>query len=138
MRGRISYVEGYGWHVGRLFLWPTLLVAALLSVFPAATFEVLLILVTGLPWPFAVVWPLLFALWIRRRLRRKLNGEPFVWDPMLVIDDAYELDLVHRHLEPARWGKLFRLEVLTWGGALLIHFGMLALWWIGRSGTPAK
>jgi hypothetical protein len=93
MRGRVSYVDGYGWHAGRLIVWPALL----------------------------------FALWIRRRLRRKLRGEPFVWDP--IFDDAYELDLVHRHLEPGRWRRLFRLEVLTWGGALLIHLGALALWW---------
>jgi hypothetical protein len=127
MRGRISYVQTYGWHAGRLLVWPTLLVGAVVGVFPAVIFEVLLILATGRPWPYAIVWPLLLALWIRRRLRRKLRGEPFVWDP--VFDDAHELDLVHRHLEPRRWRMLFRLEILIWGGALLIHLGTLALWW---------
>jgi hypothetical protein len=88
--------------------------------------------VTGHDWPFALAGPLLFALWIRRRLRRKLRGEPFVWDP--VFDDAHELDLVHRDQEGPRWRTLFRLEVVAWGGALLIHLGVLALWWTRGAG----
>jgi hypothetical protein len=127
MRPRITYVAGYGWHVGRVFVWPTLLLGSLLSVFVSVPLELGLQAWSETQLPFGLLVPLTSLVVLLRRLRRKLAHEPFVVDGL--FDDAYRLDLVHREQQPQRFWKLFRLEVWTWGGAVVLQTAMLMLWY---------
>jgi len=128
MRPRITYVAGYGWHVGRLFVWPTLLLGSLLSVFVSVPFELGLQEWSETSFPFGLLVPVAFLGVSLRRLRRKLAGQPFVVDPL--FDDPYQLEIVQREQQPRRFWRLFRLEVLTWGGAVLLQTAMLMLWYL--------
>src|SRR5918998_241733 len=110
MRAQLMYVQDYGWHAGRLLLWPVLLFYALFGVFPWLMLEAIASLFVPDSWPVAMLGPVLLALWTWRRVRRKLRGEPFIWEHVL-IESYGKVDSVHRHLEPGRWRMLMGLEV---------------------------
>ena len=130
MRSRFIYVEGYGWHAGRLLVWPALLVGCLVGIFPVIMFDAVMAGVTGRDWPWGAILPGLHATWLWRRIRRKLRGEPFVWQPVSLEDmpDPH-VDLIHRHHDERRWNSLLRMELLAWGGTLVIHLVLLSFWW---------
>jgi hypothetical protein len=127
MRPGLSYVHGYGWHCGRLLLWPVLLLYSLVAIVPWMMLEALASVLTPFHWPVGLIGPALFALWGCKRIRRKLRGEPFVWDPYW-RDDS-EVDLIHRQHDERRWRSLLRMEVAVWGGGLLIQLTMLLIAW---------
>ena len=128
MRAALSYIPGYGWHCGRLLLWPAVLLYSLVGIFPWIVVEALASVVTPFHWPVGLVGPALFALWGWRRIRRKLRGEPFVWDPFW-RDDHADVDLIHRHHDEQRWQSLLRMELAVWGGGLLIQLTTLLTAW---------
>src|SRR5688572_22365821 len=128
MRAGISYVRGYGWHCGRLLMWPALLLYSLVAVIPWLAVEVVASLFLPIHVPVGLVGPTLFAVWGWSRIRRKLRGEPFVWDRFW--GDDSEVDLIHRHHDERRWRSLMRMELAVWGGGLMIQHMMLAIAWI--------
>ena len=130
MRAGLCYISGYGWHCGRMLLWPVLLLYSLLGIIPWMLVEALASIVTPFHWPVGLVGPALFALWGWRRVRRKLRGEPFIWHPLRNADA--DIDIVHRHHDERRWHSLLRMEVMAWGGGLLIQLTMLAIFWTAR------
>ena len=134
MRARLTYVQGYGWHAGRLLVWPVLLLGSLVGVFPVILVETALALATGREWPWGAILPGLYAWWLWRRIRRKLDGEPFVWEPFWPDTPVTEVDLVHRHHDERRWKSLLRMELLVWGGTLVIHLVVLSWWWMEAHG----
>jgi hypothetical protein len=124
----VQYVQGYGWHMGRLILWPLLFgtgvgltfVIVLVSQLASAFFGWPAI-VSFLP-PFIV--PLLFALALRSRLTRKVNGEPFVVNLPDAMRDGTSPWIVptgHRHFR-----ALVMVDVVMWGSSLLAQLGVAA------------
>ena len=127
MRASISYIPGYGWHCGRLLMYPAVLLFSLVAVIPWFAAQAVASLFVPFHWPVGLAGPAVFALWGWCRVRRKLRGEPFVWDPFWG-DDA-EVDLVRRHHDERRWRSLMRMELAVWGGGLLIQLTMLGIAW---------
>ncbi len=125
MKPRISYVTGYGWHCGRLLLWPVLLVASVVVFFVLLPFQLVLQGWSGVRLPFGLVVPIAAALLVARRLRRKLRGEPFLYDPL--FDDASEVDLIRRDERPVAFRRLLDFELLIWGTSLALLTGLLLL-----------
>lgn len=124
----VQYVQGYGWHVGRLILWPLLfgtgvgltLVITLASQL-ASAFLGWPAIVSFFP-PFIV--PLLFSLALRTRLTRKLKGEPFVVNlPDAMRDDTapWIVPTGHRHFR-----ALVMIDIVMWGSSLLAQLGVAA------------
>jgi hypothetical protein len=110
----VSYCEGYGWHCGRLLLWAALLFIGIPAAFIAVFVEEIVMVVAvhfvphlssvfaimRFPIPLALCVPLVFAFLLRRRLKRKLNGEPFAISlPAFFMDDTSVLLISrgHRH-----------------------------------------
>jgi hypothetical protein len=76
-----------------------------------------------LPIPFALIAPLVFLLLLRRRLMRKLKGEPFaVCLPKLFMDDMTTLLVSrgHRHFR-----ALIMLEIFIWGSVIAAQSGII-------------
>lgn len=113
MKARICYVTGYGWHVGRLLWWPVLLLSAVLGGFVASVLQSAAVVLSGLPLPYGLLFPLTILLLARRRLRDRLQGtKPFAYDPY--FDDASELDLIWPDAG-SRFRRLLYVEILMWG-----------------------
>lgn len=127
MRMEISYCEGYGWHCGRLIMWPALLLLGVISAFVAVFLEVVLRKVTHLPLPFALAVPFLFLYILRLRLVRRLNGKPFaIALPRFFMDDMTTLLVPrgHRHFR-----ALCMVEIFIWGSVVACQLGILAVFY---------
>ena len=127
MRASLSYIPGYGWHCGRLLLWPALLLYSLFGTIPWLAAQALASVLIPFHWPIGLLGPALFGLWGWSRVRRKLRGEPFVWNRFW--DDDSDVDVIHRHHDERRWRSLLRMEVVAWGGGLLIQLTTLLIAW---------
>lgn len=128
MRPRLQYVIGRGWHCGRLLLWPLLLGAAMLGSMVIGPFQLALQSVLHVRLPFGLVVPLGIGLLVVRRLRRKLHGEPFTYDP-LEADTVWDWEMrqINRTDDPVLFRRLYRFELLMWGSSLALLGGLLVL-----------
>jgi hypothetical protein len=119
----IRYCEGYGWHVGRPIQWVGLLLLGVVFALLAAFLGEALRAMIHLPIPIALTAPLAFVLLLRRRLKRKLNGEPFaVCLPQFFMDDMTTL-LVSRGQRHFR--ALVILETFIWGSVIAAQLGLI-------------
>ncbi|MDH4131518.1 MAG: hypothetical protein OEW17_09375 [Gemmatimonadota bacterium] len=128
MRARLQYVAGQGWHCGRLLLWPALLGAALLGSFAVGPLQSALQAVLHVRLPFGLAVPLGIGLLVARRLRRKLAGEPFTYDP-LEADTVrdWETRQINRTDDPVLFRRLYQFELFMWGSSLALLGGLLVL-----------
>ena len=122
----IEYLQGYGWHMGRLALWPLLFVCG-----AALTF---VLVVTGqlacafFKWPGIYsffppfIVPLTFALIFRKRVQRKLGGEAFVVNlPEFLYPNttAWLISRGHRNFR-----ALLMIDALIWCSSILAQLGV--------------
>jgi hypothetical protein len=128
MRPRLQYISGLGWHCGRLLLWPLLLLAALLSSFVVGPLQLVLQALLQVRLPFGLVVPLGIGLLVARRLRRKLGGEPFTYDPLLMdAVSEWEIRQINRMEHPVQFRRIYQFEILMWGSSLALQSGLLVL-----------
>src|SRR5262245_40219476 len=110
----VSYVKGYGWHCGRLLLWLGVVALGLPLAGGAVILEeVVRVATRGVQIPLALGAPALLVLLLRRRLKKKHNGTPFVVNlPEFFMDDMESLLIYpgHRHFR-----ALVMIEVFIWG-----------------------
>jgi hypothetical protein len=130
LKPSINYVQGYGWHVGRLLVYPVLCAYSVFSVFLWMPFETLIGWISGLPLPYGLVSPILLGVWLRRRLKRKRNGEPIVVVPLPFFerDANYPVEMIRREQDPMRFNRFYRMDLLAWAGAITIHTVLLLSW----------
>ena len=124
----IQYLQGYGWHMGRVVLWPLLLVVG-----AGFTFAVLLagqLASAILKWPaeYALyppfLVPLVFALLLRSRIARKLAGEAYVVNLPSTFSDQDGPWLISRGHTHFR--AILMLDLLIWGSSLLAQLSVAA------------
>ncbi|HEX7861994.1 MAG TPA: hypothetical protein VF773_16800 [Verrucomicrobiae bacterium] len=125
---QISYSKEYGWHVGRAFIWLGLMIVGIPLAFLAVLAEGLLTALLRFPVPIAIGVPILFALLLRARLKKKLNGEPFlVTLPEFFMDDmeAWVIYRGHKHFR-----ALCLLECAIWGSVILSQLAIIAVFYL--------
>ena len=113
----VRYCQGYGWHVGRPLVWAGLMALGIPLAFIAVAIESLASAAIHMRMPIAMLMPALFGLAGRRRLNRKLAGEPFaVCLPEFFMDDmtAWLVPRGHRHFR-----ALVMIEASIWGSVVL-------------------
>jgi hypothetical protein len=103
------------------------MVAALLSSFVVVPFQLALRALFHVRLPFGLIIPLWLGRLVRRRLRRKLSGEPFTYDPLTIDAVSWEMLQVTRTDNPVLFRRVFQFELLMWGSSLALLSGMLVL-----------
>jgi hypothetical protein len=135
MKAMISYSKGYGWHVGRLCWWPALAFAGLLSGFVSGPIQLGLQALTGIHAPYGLIVPALVGAGAVKRLRRRWEGEPFAYDPLMDADS--DLDLVRRTEQPAFFNRIWYTELFMWT-TIVAAFAYLPLALYIRTTPPAR
>src|SRR6059036_2796178 len=128
MRFEISYSKGYGWHCGRPLLWLCLMVLGCAFAFVAVFLDAILRSATHLPIPWALCAPFAFLYFLRRRLLRKLKGEPFAVSPIGFFSDDMTMLFFHRGHRHFR--ALLLLEVLIWGSVIAAQLGIIVVYYV--------
>ena len=126
MRPRLQYVQGTGWHCGRLLMWPVLLLGGGVGAVVITVPQLMLQTLLHIRIPFGLVVPAAVGWRVHRRLERKRQGEPFTYDP-LEADSTTDWDMRQVYLadEPNLFWRLYRWEQLMWGSALALMAGLL-------------
>jgi hypothetical protein len=124
----IQYLQGYGWHMGRLVLWPLLLVAGAGLTFGVALAGQLASAILKLPVGYALylpfLIPLVFALLFRSRIVRKLAGEAYVVNlpsTLSAQDGPWLISRGHRHFR-----ALLMLDLIIWGSSFIAQISIAA------------
>jgi hypothetical protein len=123
-----QYVGGYGWHIGRLLLWPCLLFFGAAATFVIAIAGQIACAIYNWPGVYSLIPPLAVPLtcsvMFAKQIRRKLNGEAFVLNLGSWFDRETTPWLVsrgHRHFR-----ALVMLESVIWGSSILAQLGAAA------------
>ena len=96
--------------------------------FVAVLLDAILRATTHLPIPLALCVPLGFAYFLRRRLLRKLKGEPFVVSPIGFFSDDMTVLFFHRGHRHFR--ALLLLEVMIWGSVIASQLGVTVVYYV--------
>jgi hypothetical protein len=113
--------------VGRLLVWPALLLICALGVFVLVPLELILRSVTHLNFPFALLVPGGILLYLLERTRRAFRGEPLLYNTF--ARDAIMSDtlIIRRDESPRTWWFLVCFDTVIYGSAAaLLAFVLLA------------
>jgi hypothetical protein len=129
MRPTISYVVGYGLHVGRLLWWPPLMLASLVvwPIFVGA--DLFLRLWTGYKWvPFGLIVPLFLSYKALRRYYDLRDGGVLILN-RIFKRDGVDFEIIRAEQAPERFASLLRLE--SWlMGSIVVAWSVGPLWLI--------
>lgn len=124
----IQYLPGYGWHMGRLLLWPLLFFSGAALTFVLVLGGQLACAVYKWPGLYSLFPPLLvpltFSFILYGRVRRKLAGEPYVVnlpDRLSPGTSSWLVERGHRHFR-----VLLMLDLLIWVSSILAQIGVAA------------
>lgn len=123
----VTYVKDYGWHVGRPIVWVALLIVGIPTAFLALFAEGAVAVVARVRVPLALIVPIAFSSMAYLRLRRKMNGEPFAFNPPgFFLDDMTTLLIYrgHRHHR-----ALMMIEAFIWGSVPVLQLAIIGLFY---------
>jgi len=129
MRPTVTYIAGYGLHVGRLLWWTPLMLASLIGWPILVGADLFLRMWTGYKWvPFGLVVPLFLTYKALRRYQDLREGGVLMLN-RIFKRDGIDFEVIRAEHEPEKFARLLRLEAWLMG-SIVVAWSLGPLWMI--------
>jgi hypothetical protein len=125
MKGYIAFTKDHGIHVGRLLVWPALLLMCVFGIFVLVPVELILRSATRLDFPFALLAPAGILFYLAVRTRRAFRGEPLLYNTFARDSIISDTLIIRREESPRTWWFLIWFDIVIYGSAAALLFFVL-------------